>query len=165
MLQPLQKYFPKTFELLTKPQRSLIDVEFFRDFTIPQDIRYFPMLLKQMKLEEKIVQTADYEYLIRWTETAEEVLVKTESQFRLNSTLQWIVLESAAEYLEKIPGLYAIWKFQGQLMERKLSETEAQLIADLHEHPELVSVEVTDPMVANLQSVGILEVHLAHDVP
>lgn len=156
MLQPLEKYFPRTFLLLSKPERMLVDVEFFKNFTVPRDLRYFPMLLKQMKLKEEVVQTADYEHLRRWVEASEEIPLKSQGKYRLNSTVQWIVLESAAAGLGKEAGLYILWKHQGHVLERKLSEIEAKLISELHEHPELVTTDESDTAIQNFKIIGII---------
>ena len=156
MLQPLEKYFPRTFALLSLQEKTRIDVEFFQSYSLPQDLRYFPMMMKQSGLREEIVQTADYEYLAHMVKNSEETLMKKQGRFRLNSTIQWIVLESGAANLGKEPGLYGLWKFQGKTFERKLAQDEAQLISEIREHPELVANSVEDPVIVRLQLDGIL---------
>ncbi len=152
----LEKYFPETIRQLSVGQRAKVETSFFESYSLPLDVRYFPMMLKEMGAADYLVQIADYEYLKRWVQDAEEVATKVTGRYALNPTLQWIAIGSASKALMKEPGVYALWRFEGKINEAKLLEAEAAMISELQDHPELVTADIDDPMVSSLIERGLI---------
>ncbi len=157
MAPSLRTIFPVTHRQLQENKFLLIEAEFLGNFQIPQDVGYFPMLLKKKNFSEAIIQIADFEYLQWQVSGSEELTLRSGGPYAINSTLQWLVVESAAPILNRSQGLYAFWKFQGQIFEKILSSEEAEKIQGIQEHPELMPLEPENQILSQLIALGMIK--------
>lgn len=157
MVNLLRKIFPKTKSQFPETEFAAIEAEFFKSFVLPRDAGYFPMLLKQKHFPEMLIQVADFEFLHWQVAQSEELVLRSGGTYAINSTLQWLILESGAALLNKQKGLYALWKFQGQVFESRLSAEEAEKIQELQEHPELMPWEPDSPVLNHLLARGMIK--------
>lgn len=157
MANSLNQIFPTTNRQLTEEKFFELESEFLESFKIPRDVGFFPMLLKQKSFPESLIQVADFEYLQWQVAESEEISLRSGGAYALNSTLQWLILESGAAILNKPKGLYAFWKYRGQIFERALSFEEAEKIQGIQEHPELMAFEPENPVLDHLLILGMIK--------
>jgi hypothetical protein len=156
----LQEIFPLTFSLISEAQSLSLRKEFSRDWGLDQ-IHFFPMLVRQRKFEVRVIEIADYEYLKHWLK--DQILSRSLSAapFVLNPTLQFIWLGEAAEILRKDPGLYALWKWDGQDLEKMLSPIEAQVLDRLREDQIFLQSEFSEDQ--NTILVQLISMHMVFE--
>jgi hypothetical protein len=138
----LSQIFPITWSLLSDSEKKNVFEEFSASWGI-EDLHFFPMLLRQMRLGDQVIEAAHYEFLKFWTPQLEVSLKTSTIPYVLNPTLQFVSLNAAAGLFGKDPGLYLLWKWNEQLREMMLFKDQAALLDRLQEDQILLRTELS----------------------
>lgn len=138
----LSEIFPITLSLFSDGEKAAVIEEFSASWGV-EDLHFFPMLLRQMRWGSQIIEASHYEFLKYWTPQLEVSLKSSSVPYLLNPTLQFASLKAAASLFEKDPGLYLLWKWNGQLREMMLFKDQAALLDHLQEDQILLRSELS----------------------
>ena len=102
------------------------------------------MSLRDQKIENQIVEVADYEYL-HYSLKMESSSSQSRTEIPgINPTARFLWLSESAEILGKASGLYVLWKNSlGHIQERRLSKAEAAVLDRLCEDLVLILSELS----------------------
>jgi len=128
----LQKIFPLTFSRLPAEMGSSLQREFEVDWGLGK-LHFFPMLIRHKKFSTEIQEIADYEYLRHWLRSENFSFRLLGAHLILNPSLQFLLLHASAGVLNKEPGVYLLWKKDSEVLERKATREEADLLDRLRE--------------------------------
>ncbi len=128
----LKKIFPLTFSQFQEMEAEKVVRDFSKDWSL-ENLHFFPMFLRETKCATGIVETADYEYLHHSLKEQDFSTPKSSGIYVLNPSLRILLLGESVRSLKKEPGLYAIWKWQDQVLEMKLSERQLEVLERLQE--------------------------------
>lgn len=154
----LREIFPITFSLLSEEQERELTVEFEAEWGLGK-LHFFPMLIRQKQFSETLQEVADYEFLRHLVASEAPFSLRPRAHFFLHPSVQYLLIRSAADTLMKDPGVYLLWKSEGCINERRVSEAEALLLDRLKDdqlvYPQDLSSE-EQPIAEELKELGIV---------
>lgn len=154
----LKKIFPLTFSLLPMDAGASLQREFEVDWGLGK-LHFFPMLIRHKKYSPQIQEIADYEYLRYWLQSESFSDRISGAHLILNPSLQFLLVHASAETLKKEPGVYLLWKCQSEVLEKKATREEADLLDRLRDDQMVFLKDLSELeqlTIQEMRSLGIV---------